>query len=60
MRILHTASTFAPSFDGVAEVVRHISERLAHRGHDVHVATAAGDSQSSMLNFAVFTFTDSQ
>ena len=47
MRILHTASTFAPSLDGVAEVVRHISERLAHRGHDVHVATAAGDSQSS-------------
>jgi glycosyltransferase involved in cell wall biosynthesis len=47
MRILHTANTYAPSLDGVAEVVRNISERLAQRGHDVHVATAAADSESS-------------
>jgi L-malate glycosyltransferase len=47
MRILHTAATYAPSLDGVAEVVRNVSERLAQRGHEVHVATAAVDSESS-------------
>ena len=41
MRILHTANTYAPSLDGVAEVVRNISERLVKRGHEVHVATSA-------------------
>ena len=45
--MLHTAATYAPSLDGVAEIVRNISERLAKRGHDVHVATAAVDSESS-------------
>lgn len=46
MRILHTAATYAPSLDGVAEVVRNISERLAQRGHEVHVATSAVDSEA--------------
>ncbi|HLW99417.1 MAG TPA: glycosyltransferase family 4 protein [Candidatus Acidoferrales bacterium] len=52
MRILHTAATYAPSLDGVAEVVRHISEELAHRGHEVHVATRAapGLPRESALN----------
>lgn len=39
MRILHTAYSYAPQLDGVAEVVRHISEGLAQCGHKVHVAT---------------------
>lgn len=47
MRILHTAATYAPSLDGVAEVVRNISERVAQRGHEVHVATSAIPSGSS-------------
>jgi L-malate glycosyltransferase len=47
MRILHTAATFAPSLDGVAEVVRNISDRLAKRGHEVHVATTAVGSEGS-------------
>jgi glycosyltransferase involved in cell wall biosynthesis len=47
VRILHTANTYAPSLDGVAEIVRHISERMAGRGHEVHVATATVDSNSS-------------
>jgi glycosyltransferase involved in cell wall biosynthesis len=46
VRILHTAATYAPSLDGVAEIVRNISERLVRRGHDVHVATAAIDSEA--------------
>jgi L-malate glycosyltransferase len=46
MRILHTAETYS-SLDGVAEVVRNISERLAKKGHDVHVATTTVGSQSS-------------
>lgn len=47
MRILHTSNTYAPLLDGVAEVVRHISEELARRGHEVHVATRAVASQPS-------------
>jgi L-malate glycosyltransferase len=47
MRILHTASTYAPSLDGVAEVVRNISERLAKRGHEVHIGTSGIPSASS-------------
>jgi glycosyltransferase involved in cell wall biosynthesis len=47
MRILHTAATYAPSLDGVAEVVRNISERVAQRGHEVHVATSAIPSGGS-------------
>lgn len=47
MRILHTAGTYAPSLDGVAEIVRNISERLVKRGHEVHVATSALPSESS-------------
>ncbi len=46
MRILHTANTYAPLLDGVAEVVRNISERLAQRGHEVHVATSGLSSGS--------------
>lgn len=45
MRILHTANTYAPLLDGVAEVVRHISEGLVRRGHEVHVATRTVASQ---------------
>lgn len=52
MRILHTANTYAPLLDGVAEVVRHISQELARRGHEIHVATHAVPSQPAyaMLN----------
>lgn len=45
MRILHTAATYSPSLDGVAEVVRNISERLARKGHQVDVATTAVGSE---------------
>jgi L-malate glycosyltransferase len=45
VRILHTANTYAPLLDGVAEVVRHISEEMARRGHEVHVATRDVPSQ---------------
>jgi L-malate glycosyltransferase len=47
VRILQTANTYAPSLDGIAEVVRNISERMAKRGHEVHVATAAVDCENS-------------
>jgi len=47
MRILHTAASYAPFLDGVAEVVRNISERLVRRGHEVHVATGAHPSGSA-------------
>ena len=45
MRILHTAGTYTPSRDGVAEVVRQISERVAALGHEVHVATVKSGGQ---------------
>lgn len=41
MRILHTSPFYPPELSGVSEVVRQISTRLARRGHEVHVATAA-------------------
>ena len=58
MRILHTALTYAPSLDGVAEVVRNISERLAQRGHEVHVATALirSDSHAEVQDVHVHRF----
>jgi glycosyltransferase involved in cell wall biosynthesis len=59
MRILHTAATYAPSLDGVAEVVRNISERVAQRGHEVHVATSAipsGSSYTELLGVHVHRF----
>jgi L-malate glycosyltransferase len=39
LQILHTARTYAPQLDGVAEVVRNVSEELVRRGHDVCIAT---------------------
>ena len=59
MRILHTANTYAPSLDGVAEVVRNISERLAKRGHEVHIATSAirsADSYTDLRRVRVHRF----
>ncbi len=40
MKILHTAAGYPPAVNGVSEVVRQISEELAQRGHEVHVATS--------------------
>jgi glycosyltransferase involved in cell wall biosynthesis len=40
MRILHTAATYPPAADGVAQVVKHLSEGMVRLGHEVHVATA--------------------
>ncbi len=45
MRILHTAATYFPLLDGIAQVLHHISEGLVRRGHQVHVATAAVSSR---------------
>jgi L-malate glycosyltransferase len=52
MLILHTAHTYPPSANGVAEVVSQISSRLAQRGHEVHVATSrpSGTLQQERLN----------
>jgi glycosyltransferase involved in cell wall biosynthesis len=47
MRILHTANTYPPLKDGVAEVVRHISERLVKQGHHVTVATSSCASRKA-------------
>jgi glycosyltransferase involved in cell wall biosynthesis len=52
MRILHTAFSYFPEVSGIPEVVSQISERLARRGHEVHVATGAvpGVPQSEIIN----------
>ncbi|MFI5240701.1 MAG: glycosyltransferase family 4 protein [Candidatus Saccharimonadia bacterium] len=41
MKILHTVQLYDPKVGGSEEVVKQLSERLAARGHDVTVATAA-------------------
>ena len=47
MLILHTASLYAPLTSGIPEVVGQLSERLARRGHELHVATSAVDGSPS-------------
>jgi L-malate glycosyltransferase len=41
MKILHITQHYPPMVSGVPIVVRQISERLAQRGYEVHVATGA-------------------
>lgn len=52
MRILHTAHSYSPDISGVAEVVKQLSVRLAHRGHEVHIATRqmAGSSAEEKID----------
>jgi glycosyltransferase involved in cell wall biosynthesis len=52
MNILQTAPDYPPLVSGVPEVVRQISEGLATRGHEVHVATGAvsGSPQTEVRN----------
>ena len=40
MKILHTVESYFPLKNGMAEVVRQISENLVEFGHDVYVATS--------------------
>lgn len=40
MKILHTVESYLPARNGMAEVVRQLSEGLAARGHAVTVATS--------------------
>lgn len=40
MKILHTVESYLPAVNGMSEVVRQLSERLAARGHEVVVATS--------------------
>lgn len=48
MKILHTVQLYHPKVGGSEEVVKQLSERLAARGHDVTVATAAEPARASM------------
>ena len=46
MKILHTVEFYSPSFGGMQEVVKQISENLVKRGHDVTVATSKIQSRN--------------
>lgn len=48
MRILHTAAEYPPRISGIPEVLSQLSERLARRGHDVHVATGQADGAAQL------------
>lgn len=52
MKILHTQHLYPPYIGGSEEVIKQLSERLAKRGHDVTVATAAhpDQKQSTTVN----------
>lgn len=41
MKILHIVESYYPSVGGSQAVVQELSERLASRGHEVHVATSS-------------------
>lgn len=40
LKILHCVEFYYPSVGGAQEVVRHLSERMSSKGHDVTVATS--------------------
>ncbi|GAB6948069.1 hypothetical protein JCM16161A_21990 [Vulcanisaeta sp. JCM 16161] len=39
MRIIHVAPLYTPVIGGVEDVVKHIAEYMARRGHEVYVVT---------------------
>lgn len=49
MKILHTVQLYHPAIGGSEEVIKQISERLAKRGHDVTVATAAHPQRKDQI-----------
>lgn len=59
MKILHTTHSYSPSLDGVAEVLKNLSEGFVKRGHEVHVATSLSpntDKDSIINNVHVHRF----
>ncbi len=52
MRILHLTHHYPPSISGVSNVLAAISERLAQRGHEVHVISSRsrGTASHEVLN----------
>lgn len=51
MRILHTVENYAPDRNGMQEVVRQLSERLAKKGHEVTIGTACHpDRKDEVMN----------
>jgi len=50
LKILHTVETYFPSQNGMAEVVKQVSERLAKRGHHVVVATSSSKQRRKMIH----------
>lgn len=49
MKILHTVESYTPDINGMQEVVRQISERLADGGYDVTIATSYNPERKSDL-----------
>jgi glycosyltransferase involved in cell wall biosynthesis len=47
MKILHTVQLYDPSFGGMQEVVKQLSEQLVKRGHQVTVATSLDPARKS-------------
>ncbi|WP_054854437.1 glycosyltransferase [Vulcanisaeta distributa] len=39
MRIIHVAPLYTPVIGGVEDVVKHIAEHMADKGHEVYVIT---------------------
>lgn len=58
LKILHTVESYAPAINGMAEVVRQLSERLVSLGHEVTVAASAvaGRRQVDMNGVRVVEF----
>ncbi|HSH65442.1 MAG TPA: glycosyltransferase family 4 protein, partial [Bacteroidia bacterium] len=49
MKIIHTVESYYPEINGMAEVVRQLSERLVLLGHDVTVVTRKIEERKSTL-----------
>ncbi len=53
MRILHTVEFYYPSMGGAQEAVRHLSERMVQKGHDVTVATSYLEDREDFIHNGV-------
>jgi glycosyltransferase involved in cell wall biosynthesis len=53
LKILHTVEFYYPSIGGAQEVVRHLSERMVKKGHDVTVVTTKLPNRSSLMHNGV-------
>lgn len=49
MKILHTVESYLPATGGMVKVVQELSERLAHKGHQLTIATSYHPQRKNLI-----------